>query len=375
MSATSYWYHLLKTIIFYNAFNFLKIFRQVLKKYPWLWQMDKRVTKRANLYIVNLQWTPKDDFAMIKINGKCDEVMQKVMDMLGLIVPKYTKFNDPIYAHSTLLHHLECHTTSQPFLKVEKDDDMSHSVLKIEKDDNMSQLLLKSGEAEKPSSVQNLIVSKDCINQSNSDLTNKMISENCDSSDKKCLPAVNKSNSLSHSFSIENLLRSDPKPIIEDRRPNYFMKPTLSVLGYNMFDVYTDFFLYPYQTSFLYSGLHSIINPMPIYDDNDIMQHPKEEIVKIEPECCFCNENFGSNSCLFYIKFEPTFIVQKFRFSKIEQKEKLNICVCCDYTTDEDDLDGSPVNESNNKDMNKSKIQAGWFGKGYRKGRRRRKGI
>lgn len=334
---------------------------QVLKKYHWLWQMDKPVKKRANLYIVNLQWTPKDDFANLKINGKCDVIMQKVMDMLGLIVPKYQKNKDPLYAHSTSLHDLECHTTSQPFLKLEKEEKPEFS--------------LKLEESVKAPLVQNHIVNKDCNNLSNNDLSNKMFSDNCDASDKKCLPVVMKSNSLSHSFSIDNLLKSDPKPLIDARKTNYFVNPALSMLSYNLFGVYTDFFLYPYQTSFLYSGLHSIINPMPIYDDKDIILHPEKELVKVEAECNYCDVNLGSKFCLFYSKFESVFIEQKFRFSKIEQKEKPNICVCCDYTTDEDDLDNSNVSDCNSRDQNKSKIQAGWFGKGYKKGRRRRKGI
>lgn len=31
--------------------------------------MDKPVKKRPKLYIVNLQWTPKDDQSTLKING------------------------------------------------------------------------------------------------------------------------------------------------------------------------------------------------------------------------------------------------------------------------------------------------------------------
>ncbi|XP_039290531.1 NAD-dependent protein deacetylase Sirt7 [Nilaparvata lugens] len=98
---------------------------KVLKKYPWLWGMDRPVKKRPSLYIVNLQWTPKDDQATLKINGKCDEVMTLVMSHLGLTVPKYERHLDPIFTHATLLLEVEQHTTSQPILQnpLTHDDD------------------------------------------------------------------------------------------------------------------------------------------------------------------------------------------------------------------------------------------------------------
>ncbi|KAJ1527127.1 hypothetical protein ONE63_008661 [Megalurothrips usitatus] len=98
---------------------------KVLKKYPWLWGMDKPARKRPKLYIINLQWTPKDDHAVLKINGRCDRVMQEVMKCLNLKIPEYNRFRDPIFCHATHLHPDEAHTTSQPELdspfKSEKD--------------------------------------------------------------------------------------------------------------------------------------------------------------------------------------------------------------------------------------------------------------
>ncbi|XP_008574515.1 PREDICTED: NAD-dependent protein deacetylase sirtuin-7 isoform X3 [Galeopterus variegatus] len=64
---------------------------KVLKKYPRLWCMTKPPSRRPRLYIVNLQWTPKDDWAALKLHGKCDDVMQLLMDELGLEIPIYNR--------------------------------------------------------------------------------------------------------------------------------------------------------------------------------------------------------------------------------------------------------------------------------------------
>lgn len=86
---------------------------KVLKKYPWLFGMDKPVRKRPKLYIINLQWTPKDDHAVLKINGRCDRVMQEVMKLMNLKIPEYSRLRDPIFCHATHLHPDEIHTSSQ----------------------------------------------------------------------------------------------------------------------------------------------------------------------------------------------------------------------------------------------------------------------
>ncbi|CAN9509910.1 unnamed protein product [Ophioblennius macclurei] len=76
---------------------------KVLKKYACLWCMNRPASKRPKLYIVNLQWTPKDDLAVLKINGKCDEVMSLLMEELNLQIPPYEKTDDPIFSLATPL--------------------------------------------------------------------------------------------------------------------------------------------------------------------------------------------------------------------------------------------------------------------------------
>lgn len=93
---------------------------KVLKKYPWLWCMDKTPKKRPKLYIVNLQWTPKDDHAALKINAKCDFVMKQLMDLLDVEIPAYNRSRDPIFPHATPLILAEEHTTTKPHLLAPK---------------------------------------------------------------------------------------------------------------------------------------------------------------------------------------------------------------------------------------------------------------
>ncbi|XP_069999826.1 uncharacterized protein Sirt7 [Penaeus vannamei] len=96
---------------------------KVLKKYPWLWQMDRPPKKRPQLYIVNLQWTPKDKDATLKINGKCDVVMALVMKAMGYELPYYSRASDPIFHLSTPLHPGEYSTTTRPHLQPPTEDE------------------------------------------------------------------------------------------------------------------------------------------------------------------------------------------------------------------------------------------------------------
>ncbi|XP_062560292.1 uncharacterized protein LOC134224752 isoform X2 [Armigeres subalbatus] len=98
---------------------------KVLRKYTFLWATDRPIKKRPKLFIVNLQWTPKDKVSTLKINGKCDEVMRLVMKHLNIEVSEYNRIKDPIFAHATLLLPYEQHTASQPMLKNAIKDEFS----------------------------------------------------------------------------------------------------------------------------------------------------------------------------------------------------------------------------------------------------------
>ncbi|RZC33060.1 NAD-dependent protein deacetylase sirtuin-7 [Asbolus verrucosus] len=356
---------------------------KVLKKYPWLWQMDKPAKKRPNLYIVNLQWTPKDDVANVKIHGKCDKVMETIMNMLDIQVPPYEKYKDPIFAHGTPLCESEFHTTNQPLLKLEDD------VKTEEKHDFPVQNGIKDCLINSDNDLSSIktIKSDLCDTSSNSDKSSPSHSEN---TVDNCLPMKKE---VTNAFSIDEILndrvhtsyanstlpRHDtPSPLDN----NFLLTPNCSVLGYNHFTTnllqyqilgtYSDFIYYPYQTSFLYPGLHSIINPIPDFTIAD--DKTEDASPKIEPSCDFCDKNFNSVNCLFYPKTQPVFINQQCRYSKSEQKQKPNVCVCCDYSTDEEDVELNENKEQNGeKEQLRNKIQAGWFGKGCKKNRRWKK--
>lgn len=133
-----------------------------------------------------------------------------------------------------------------------------------------------------------------------------------------------------------------------------------------------------YDSNYAYSGLHSIIYPPPTEVDlweSDIV--PIFHLNRSDAECDFCFDNYAEYSCQFYRPKTTDFIVSSCR------KGRLILCECCDYTDESDDentleypvakqvkLDGV---EFIKDDKESVKIQAGWYGKGYRKMFRRKR--
>lgn len=98
---------------------------KVLRRYPRLWRMESAPRARPALYIVNLQWTPKDSVAALKINARCDAVMRQVARRLRLRVPRYRAALDPVLAHAEPLAAPEAHTSRRPALALAPDDSAS----------------------------------------------------------------------------------------------------------------------------------------------------------------------------------------------------------------------------------------------------------
>ena len=66
--------------------------------------------KKQRLVIVNLQKTPLDYLASLRINGKCDDVMKLLMSKLSLEIPEFrlTRYDGPVQSQAKSVHSVVC---------------------------------------------------------------------------------------------------------------------------------------------------------------------------------------------------------------------------------------------------------------------------
>jgi NAD-dependent deacetylase sirtuin 7 len=131
---------------------------KVLKHYSCLWPKKKSAFQ---LYIVNIQWTPKDKFAKTKINGYCDQILELVVKNLQkhytkLSISKYAFKSDPIFKLAVKLKEDELNTTTKCILN-SKMSQKERGLLKTKSESGLvaSNNKLESDEEAKPNEASN----------------------------------------------------------------------------------------------------------------------------------------------------------------------------------------------------------------------------
>ena len=71
---------------------------QVLQHYKFIWQQPAAAARTSprQIVIVNLQPTPKDRVAHLRIHARCDKLVQLLLQQLGLPLPAYDRGKDLI---------------------------------------------------------------------------------------------------------------------------------------------------------------------------------------------------------------------------------------------------------------------------------------
>jgi hypothetical protein len=113
----------------------------------------------VSLYIVNIQYTPKDKFAKTKIHGYCDDVLKLVIkhlqktDYPSLKVNNYSIRNDPLFEKAVKLRDYELETTTKLHLLQNKsklstskrEKSATSSLLELEDENNDSKKVATTG--------------------------------------------------------------------------------------------------------------------------------------------------------------------------------------------------------------------------------------
>lgn len=299
--------------------------------------------------------------------------MKKVMSILNLDVPKYQRCLDPIFHHATMLVAAEEHTTVHPVLAVPTDDVAKNdsNVTKCEK--------LELDVSNCKNSTKMCSGSKD-LNQP-IDLSFLKLENITSIVDQNELFSPASSSNMDIVPSMSNFWR----PFIEGIEQNSLDNRSMLSLVEPLVPYLNPFFINNMETlglsptpvdqfykNFVYQACIGLAAVEKFQIENKRTNNKKKKKkeasedkddikktdVSISRYCTFCHPVYGSTKCLFYHQYESKF------------KENEDICLCCDDETDDEDeneLKTEDASDKNDEVIEKTKVTAGWFGKGYKK--------
>lgn len=295
--------------------------------------------------------------------------MKKVMSILNLDIPKYQRCLDPIFHHATMLVAAEEHTTVHPVLAVptedvqKNDSNITKKCEKLELDINNfinnTKMCSELKDLIKPIDLNSIKLENNISMVDQSELlspscSNMEIVPNLSNFWRPFIEGVEQNSLDNHS------MLSLVEPIIPYLNP--FFINNMETLGLSPVDQFYKNFVY--QACIGLAAVEKLqiekkltgksIKKSKINEDKD---DTKKTDVSISRYCTFCHPVYGSTKCLFYHQYESKF------------KEDI-ICLCCDEDTedeDEDELKIEDITDKNDEVVEKTKITAGWFGKGYKK--------
>ncbi|CAK1546873.1 unnamed protein product [Leptosia nina] len=325
---------------------------KVLRRYPRLWRMQRAPHARPALYIVNLQWTPKDSVAALKINARCDAVMEAVARRLRLRVPRYRAGSDPLLAHAEPLAPPEAHTTRRPLLQ------RPPSPASASLSDDYYSLSSPSSPA------------SPCSTDSEEEVPLYKLARRLRDRRLPCPPLLHSFRVSMRSGEATILLRAEhavPEPPAPPSPLRRFRKWTREdwpdesklrdLLSREPKAEASEAKAEPDAVAaaiieravllcraHLYPGLHTIIAP----------PSPRASVV---PECEWCARRYSARRCLWY---GPPRLTTLERRAWRRDRSRRFLCACCGP----DGAGAGPDGDAGG---------GGWYGKGYRKGRRRRR--
>lgn len=298
--------------------------------------------------------------------------MKKVMSILNLDIPKYQRCLDPIFHHATMLVPAEEHTTVHPVLAVPTDDVQNDSNVTT-KCEKLELEVSNYKKAKMCSGSKDLILPTD-LSLVKLENTTSIVEQNELLSPPSC-SNVDMVSSMSNfwrpfiegieqnSLDSRNVL-SLVEPIVPYLNP--FFINNMETLGLSPTPVDQFYKNFVYQACIGLAAVekfqieNKLSNTLDkkkkdVKEDKD---DTKKTDVSLSRYCTFCHPVYGSTKCLFYHRYESTF------------KEDVAVCLCCDDDTeneDENELKTEDIADKNDEVIEKAKVTAGWFGKGYKK--------